>query len=136
MPGAHKIGAVISSARIAGRKNYGHQAFSDLRTLLRRCAVARPPWLGNGPKTVSESTGSNTKLSEFFGPRRVPGREPSEFLSAFCLCAKANSQIFSQNSPSLAQSSVSSLFQNSTITQNYCRIELYCFEFFSVVPAL
>ena len=48
--------------------------------------------------------GSNTELSEFFGPHRVPGRELStEFLSAYYLCAKADSPsfFFSQNSPSL-----------------------------------
>ena len=38
--------------------------------------------LGDGPNTVSESTASNTELSEFLGPLRVPGREFSEFLSA------------------------------------------------------
>ena len=46
---------------------------------------------GNGPNTVSESTVSNTELSEFLGPHPAPRRELSEFLSAFCLCAKANS---------------------------------------------
>ena len=63
---------------------------------------------GNRPNTVSESTVSNTELSEFFGPRQVTGRELSEFLSAYYLCAKANS-------PSLPQSSVSPHFQNSTL---------------------
>ena len=57
--------------------------------------------------TVSESTVSNTELSEFFCcPHRVPGRELSEFLSAYYLCDKANSPSFSQNSPSLPQNSV------------------------------
>ena len=70
-------------------------------------ASSRGPILvGNGPNTVSESTVSNTELSEFFCPRRIPGRELSEFLSAYCLCDKANSPIFSQNSPSLPQNSV------------------------------
>ena len=62
--------------------------------------------LGNGPNTVSESTVSNTELSEFFGAQRVPGSELSEFLSAYYLCVKANSPSFSQNSPSLPQNSV------------------------------
>ena len=44
---------------------------------------------------------SNRELSDFFGPHRVPGRELSEFLSAYYLCAKANSPSFSQNSLSL-----------------------------------
>ena len=39
-------------------------------------------FLGDGPNTVSESTVSDTELSEFFGPQRVPGGELSEFLSA------------------------------------------------------
>ena len=62
--------------------------------------------IGNGPNTVSESTVSNTELSELFCPHRVPGRELSEFLSAYYLCAKANSPSFSQNSPSLPQNLV------------------------------
>ena len=63
-------------------------------------------WRGNGPNTVSGSTVSNTELSEFFGAHRVPGREVSEFLSAYFLFVKANSLSFSQNSPSLSQNSV------------------------------
>ena len=76
----------------------------------RSAGVATPiSKLGDGPDRASESTVSNTKLSEFFGPHRVPGRELSEHLSANCLCAKANSPRFSQNSPSLPQNPVSSL---------------------------
>ena len=73
---------------------------------------------GNGLNTVSASTVSNTELGEFFCPHRVPGRELSEFLSAYYLCAKANSPSFPQNSPSLPQTqwgSVSSLLRNSTL---------------------
>ena len=66
----------------------------------------RPKLIGNGPNTASESTVSNTELSEFFCPHPVPGRELSEFLSAYYLCDKANSPSFSQNSPSLPQNSV------------------------------
>ena len=53
----------------------------------------------------------------FCGPYRVLGRELSEFLSAYYLCAhvKANSPSFSQNSPSLLQNSMSYLFRNSTL---------------------
>ena len=50
--------------------------------------------LGKGPNTVSESTVSNTELSEFLGPHRVPGRELSQFTSAYYLCATANSPSF------------------------------------------
>ena len=48
-------------------------------------------WLqfGDGPNTVSESTVSNTELSEIFGPHRVPGRELSELARAYYLCAKS-----------------------------------------------
>ena len=56
---------------------------------------------GNGPNTVSESTVSNTELSEVFGPHRVLGRDLSEFLSGYYLCAEANSPSLSRNSPSL-----------------------------------
>ena len=61
------------------------------------------------------STGSNTELSEFFGPHRVSGRELSDFLSAYNLCAKESSPSSSQNSPSLPQNSLSSLFPKSTL---------------------
>ena len=62
--------------------------------------------IGDGPNTVSKSTVSNTELSEFFCPHRAPGKELSEFLSAYYLCDKANSPSFSQNSPSLPQNLV------------------------------
>ena len=60
---------------------------------------------------------SNTELSGFFCPHRVPGRELSEVLSVDYLCAKANSPSFRQNLPSLPQNSVrlSSLFRNSIL---------------------
>ena len=64
------------------------------------CDIAR---LGDGPNAVSESPVSNTQLSESFCPRRAPVRELSEFLSAYYLCAQANSPSFSQNSLSLPQ---------------------------------
>ena len=75
------------------------------QTLHHKCQVC-PSSLGNGPNTVSESTVSNTKLSECFGAHWVLGSELSEFLSAYYLCAKANSPSFSQNSPSLPRNSV------------------------------
>ena len=68
---------------------------------------------------VSESTVSNTELSEFFCALRAPGRQLSEFISAYFLCAKANSPRFAQNSPSLPRNLVSSLFQNSTLAKQY-----------------
>ena len=77
--------------------------------------VLRCPGIGDGPNTVSGSTVWNTELSEFFGAHWVPGSELSEFLSAYYLCAKANSPSFSQNSPSLPQNSVSSVLRNSIL---------------------
>ena len=73
--------------------------------------------IGNGPNKVSESTVSNTELSELFGPHRVPGRELSEFLSAyyFCVLYSELTEFFSQNSPSLPQNSVSPLSRKSTL---------------------
>ena len=64
---------------------------------------------------ASESTVSNTELSEFLGPHRVLGRELNEFLSAYYLCAKVNAESFPLNSPSSPQNSVSSLFRNSAL---------------------
>ena len=46
------------------------------------------------------------ELSEFFGPHRVPGRELSEFLSAYYVYVCQSEASFSQNSPSSAQTSV------------------------------
>ena len=52
---------------------------------------------GDGPNTVSESTVSNTRLSEFLCPHQVPARELSELLSVYYLCDKANSTEFLQS---------------------------------------
>ena len=80
--------------------------------------LAHPQFVGDGPKTVSESTVSNTEHSEFFGPHRVPGRELSEFLSAYYLCAKAKSPSFcfaelTEFAVKLSEFSVSSLLRFS-----------------------
>ena len=73
--------------------------------------------LGNGPKTVSESTVSNTELWVFWPS--VLGRELSE---PVIRVPKRNSwsPSSSKNSPSLWQNSVSSLFQNSTLETVFC----------------
>ena len=81
--------------------------------------------IGHGPNTVLESTVSNTEISEFCGPHQVPRRELSEFLSAYHLCANANSPSFSQNSPSSPQNSVSSLFRNSTLETVFCPFPMH-----------
>ena len=53
--------------------------------------------VGNGPNTVSESTVSRTELSEFFGPRRVPGRELSElFCQPFVCVPKRTHEFFAE----------------------------------------
>ena len=62
-----------------------------MRCLMRGCEFVHVCfglcWCESGREnTVSESTVSNTELSEFFCAPRVPGRELSEFLSAyFCM---------------------------------------------------
>ena len=50
------------------------------------------PWIfGNGPNTVSESTVSNTKLSEFFCPHRVPGENlVSSSLPIICVLKRTH----------------------------------------------
>ena len=51
-------------------------------------------------------------ISEFFCPHRVPGRELSEFLSAYHVCAKAKS-------PSLPPNSVSSYSSETVLSKQY-----------------
>ena len=72
--------------------------FRKLAFLLCLRCLARVREFRSGPNTVSESTVSNTKLSEFFGPHRVPKSELSELLSAYYLRDKVNSPSSSQNS--------------------------------------
>ena len=74
----------------------------------------RPLRICNGPNTVSDSI-SNTELSKFLGPHRVPGRELTEFLSSYYLRAKANSPSVPLNSLSVAQHSAGSLFRKSAL---------------------
>ena len=61
----------------------------------------------------------NTELSEFFGFDRAPRRELSEFLSAYYLCAIANSPSFFSRTHRVCRKtqwgSVSSLLQNSNL---------------------
>ena len=56
---------------------------------------------GNGPNTVSESTVSNTELSEFLALTEFRGENSVSSSQTIIFCAKANSPSFSQNSPSL-----------------------------------
>ena len=85
-PANHRVAEGVTKQRHI--PNSSSQGLSNLALCCKHKKVR------NGPTAVSESTVSNTELSEFFGARRVPGRELSEFLSAYYLCAKANSQIF------------------------------------------
>ena len=56
--------------------------------------------------TASESTVLNSDLSNFFGPRQVPGRELRELISAEYLCVSVNSWFFRGiKSPTLVQNS-------------------------------
>ena len=65
-------------------------------------SAIRSQIVGDGPNALSESAVSNAGLSELFRSSPSSG-ELSEFLAAYCLCAKANSPSFSQNSPILLQ---------------------------------
>ena len=87
----HWISEVLGSQHLwlPGAGRHDQSRTSGCKTL----CCGKPPF-GNGPNTVSVSTVSSTELSEFSGPRRVPGRELSELLSAYYLCAKANSPSF------------------------------------------
>ena len=94
-----------------------------------QCKSLSGPCVRNGPNTVSGSTVSNTELSEFFEAHWVPESELSAFLSAYYLCAKANSPSFSQNSPSLPRwaqwvlSRPKQCSRNSILPVSYCGTE-------------
>ena len=71
--------------------------------------------LRNRPNTVSESTVSNTELSEFSGPHRVLGRKLSEFLFNLLFgCQSPLTEFFAELSesslPKLSKKQSSSLF--------------------------
>ena len=85
----------------------------SISSQMRNAIILWHVWTGDGPNTVLENTVSSTDLSRIFRPSPSSGREITEFLSAFNLCAKANSPTFSKTS--LTQNSVSSLFRNSTL---------------------
>ena len=98
--------------RRTSRKHFAFWHLGSRRGQVGPVSFAR--LVGGGPNTVSESTVSNTELSEFFRPHRLPGRS-SVSSSAYYMCAKANSLSLSQNSPRLPKNSVSSLFRNSAL---------------------
>ena len=116
----------VSAKRSSGRSLQFGRGQSGARFLAKFAVkIFRPCFAGTfrvrkfqqklQPNTVSESTVSNTELSEFSCLHRAPGRGLSEFLSAYYLCSIANSPSSPQNSPSLPQNSVCSLFQNSAL---------------------
>ena len=82
-----------------------------------KCNPDGPRGIGNGPNTVSESMASKTELSEFFGPHRVPGRELSEFLSAFFFGVKMGTHwvYFTELAEFATELSEFSIFRNSTL---------------------
>ena len=61
-------------------------SYGFLRKSVVFCENLRLPNIGGGPNTVSESTVSNTELSEFFCPHRVPGGESSVSSSQPIIC--------------------------------------------------
>ena len=61
----------------------------------------RLPFVGDGPDTVSESTTSDTGLSEFLPSTSSRERTRQVPLSLLCVCAKVNSASGFQNQPSL-----------------------------------
>ena len=81
--------------------------------------------LGNGPNTVSESTVSNTELSEFFCPHRAPGRGLSEFLSAYYCVTKRTHRVFRRTHRVCPQNSVR--LRNSTL-ETVFRYRFLCFS--------
>ena len=93
---------VISLGIFAPTPSHGSQQCTSLFSgvfTFRYCAV--PSWtiLSQCFGGLLSETGriwlvSNTELSEFFGPHRVPGRELSEFFSGYYLCAKPSSPSF------------------------------------------
>ena len=70
-----------------------------VRTPPPKTVLDPPPHVcfGNGPNTVSESTVSNTELSEFFGPHRVPvgGNSVSSSQPIFA-CQSELTEIFAE----------------------------------------
>ena len=74
---------------------------------------------GGGLNTVSESTVSDAGLSESFCPHRVPGRELSEFVSAYDLCAKPSSPSSMQNSSSLPKKCLRALSSETILSKQY-----------------
>ena len=84
---------------------------------------------GNGPKVLRNfqrfsETGrirfrgvrfQTPNSVSFFGLTEFRGASSVSFLSAYYLCAKANSPSLTQNSPILPQNSVGSLLRNSTL---------------------
>ena len=87
--------------------------------------------LKTGPNTVSESTVSDTELSEFFGPRRVPGENSvSSSQPIIRVPKRAHRVFFSQNSPSLPQNSVR--LSEFSSPKQYSRCTVFRYRFLMV----
>ena len=94
----------------SGKKGVHHRGLRPGKGKKRRVSTV----VASSPKSAQTCKIASKHVSEmgqirfrtpnsvsFLAPHRVPGRGLSEFLSAYYLCAKANSPSFSQNSPSL-----------------------------------
>ena len=103
---------------------------SSTRHLILTKEERTPTWVplihlfGDGPNMVSESTVSNTELSEFF-LHRVRGGELSELLSGCYSCAKAAHRVVRRTHQSLLQNSVSPLLRTSTLETVFRLFPIY-----------
>ena len=86
---------------LSPRKDGLDSLFKEVRVL--RGGIAT---LGGGPNTVSESTVSNTELSEFFGLSEFRGEDSVSSSQPIICVPKRTHRVFLQNSPSLPQNSV------------------------------
>ena len=101
---------------------------SKLKGFFSRQKIKEKPFIKILPKNRKRSEygfgeyGFKHRTQEFFGAHWVPGSELSEFLSAYYLCAKANSPSFSQNSlsytPKLSEAQWL-LFSETVLSKQY-----------------
>ena len=100
--------------KINNAKNWKNIGHAHSRNKLRRGQQ-----IGDTPntvsETVSESTDSDTELSESFLPSPSSG---GVLVTFFCV-PKRTHRVSLQNSPSLSQNSVSAFFRNSTLETEF-----------------
>ena len=91
MPGAHKIGAVISGPRIYGRKFYGHHAFSDNGGVGKIVFFLKIPGRGGGRLGGAEGPGGCLRRNgEFFGGGGYTGGGAKYFFFGAEMSTKPN----------------------------------------------